>query len=76
MNTRALGATVRLTTAGVTQTRLVRTGSSYLSQSETTLTFGLGAAERVERLEVRWPGGAEGVYPVEKVDCTIEIEEE
>lgn len=33
------------------------TGVSYLSQSTRTLHFGLGAAERVDRLEVRWPGG-------------------
>ena len=32
-------------------------GSSYLSQSSATLLFGLGAATRVDRLEVRWPDG-------------------
>jgi hypothetical protein len=75
-NTRALGATVRLTAGGVTQTRMARTGSSYLSQSESTLTFGLGTATRVERLVVRWPLGAEKVYEVEGIDRTIDIEEE
>ena len=33
------------------------TSASYLSQSTRTLHFGLGAAARVDRLDVRWPGG-------------------
>ncbi|HVR29116.1 MAG TPA: FG-GAP-like repeat-containing protein, partial [Thermoanaerobaculia bacterium] len=39
------------------QVREVRTASSYLSQNATTVVFGLGAARRVERLEVSWPRG-------------------
>jgi hypothetical protein len=38
--------------------RRVRSGSSYLSQSELPVTIGLGEAERVDRLEVTWPSGA------------------
>ena len=38
--------------------RRVRTGSSYLSQSETTVTFGLGRAARVDSLLVYWPSGS------------------
>jgi hypothetical protein len=75
-NTGALGAVVRLTAGGVTQTRMARTGSSYLSQSERTLTFGLGAATAVERLTVRWPSGEERSVPVPGVDRTLEIFEE
>jgi hypothetical protein len=37
--------------------RLVHTGSSYCSQSDTALTFGLGATQRVESIEVAWPSG-------------------
>ena len=36
---------------------MVKTGSSYLSQSELQVTFGLGAAGEVESAEVIWPGG-------------------
>ena len=36
---------------------MVKTGSSYLSQSELPLTFGLGATARVEQVEIRWPSG-------------------
>jgi hypothetical protein len=35
----------------------VRTGSSYLSQSELPLTFGLGKRDRIERVVVYWPSG-------------------
>jgi enediyne biosynthesis protein E4 len=37
--------------------RTVKAGTSYLGQSDTRLHFGLGAASRIDRLEVRWPGG-------------------
>ena len=35
----------------------MKTGSSYCSQSELPLTFGLGSAKRVEAVEVAWPSG-------------------
>ena len=56
-NRDALGSRVRATFAGRTEERLVRTGSSYLSQSDTTITFGLGRATKIDRLEVRFPTG-------------------
>jgi hypothetical protein len=56
-NRDAIGAVVKVTAGGVTQTRMVKTGSSYLSQSELTLTFGLGNAEKADRVEIRWPSG-------------------
>jgi hypothetical protein len=49
---------VRVTAGGITQRRVVRTGGSYLSQSELTLTFGLGTAPQAERVEVTWPDGS------------------
>ena len=36
---------------------MVKTGSSYLSQSELALTFGLGRRESADRLVVEWPSG-------------------
>jgi len=42
---------------GATRWQLVKTGSSYCSQSELPLTFGLGDADRVAEIRVRWPGG-------------------
>jgi hypothetical protein len=57
-NRDAIGAVVRLTTAEGTQRRMVRTGSSYLSQSELALTFGIGKQEKASRVLIEWPSGA------------------
>jgi hypothetical protein len=56
-NRDAIGASVRITLNGVSQSRLVKTGSSYLSQSELPVTFGVGKHDRVERVIVTWPNG-------------------
>jgi hypothetical protein len=58
-NRDAIGAVVRVTAGGMTQRRTVRTGSSYLSQSELTLTFGLGRAAVADRVVVTWPDGSQ-----------------
>ncbi|MEL7361865.1 MAG: ASPIC/UnbV domain-containing protein, partial [Bacteroidota bacterium] len=52
-----LGASVEVVNGDQRQARVVRTGSTYLSQSELTATFGLGAAARVDSLTVTWPSG-------------------
>ena len=57
-NRSAIGARVRLTAGGMTQTAEVRSGGSYLSQSDLRLHFGLGAATRIDRIEIDWPSGA------------------
>ena len=54
----AIGAVVRIFHAGQSQMHTVRGGSSYLSQSEFALTFGLGKSDRVDRITVQWPSGA------------------
>ena len=74
-NRAAVGARLRATLGGQTQTRYITTGGSYLSQSELTATFGLGAAETIDRLEIRWPDGesqdvaglaADALYTIER----------
>ena len=55
-NRSAIGARVRCRTAGHTQMQEVRSGGSYLSQSDMRLHFGLGDAKDCT-LEIRWPGG-------------------
>src|SRR5258705_7572548 len=74
-NTAGLGARVSVVTGSVRQVRTVRTGSSYLSQSERTLTFGLGAATAVHTLEVRWPSGAVTTQRPERIDTTLPIQD-
>src|SRR5262249_33529452 len=56
-NRAAIGARVTLKTNGISQVAEVRSGSSYLSQNDLRLHFGLGAATRIEELQVRWPNG-------------------
>jgi hypothetical protein len=61
-NRDAIGAAVHLHGNGQVQTRLVRSGSSYLSQSELPLTFGLGKADAVDKIVVDWPSGKSEEY--------------
>ena len=56
-NRDALGARIRAHIPGLTLERRIRTGSSYLSQSEQGATFGLGPHTIVSELEVLWPSG-------------------
>jgi hypothetical protein len=56
-NRDGFGAVVRVTAGGETQTQMLRSGSSYLSQSERILTFGLGSHTQADAVEIRWPSG-------------------
>lgn len=64
-----------VTPSGVTQHRTVRTGSSFISQSEKTLTFGLGSHEAVDRLRVTWPSGDSSTFTDVAAGQEILIEE-
>src|ERR1700730_13675288 len=55
-NRSAIGARVTVEAGGIVQHRQVASGRGYLSQSEFPLTFGLGHADRVDRLMIQWPG--------------------
>ena len=56
-NRDAIGARVKVFSGGTIQTRMVRSGSSYLSQSELPVTFGLGRRDLIERMVIDWPSG-------------------
>jgi enediyne biosynthesis protein E4 len=56
-NRDAIGATVRVSVGGVTQSRMIHSGSSYLSQSELSPTFGLDRADHIDRVVISWPSG-------------------
>ena len=78
-NTDGIGARVRVTTrdgAGKPRTQAAdaRTASSYCSQNDTRLHFGLGAAETAD-VEVRWPGGKPQTLPGVKADQILVIKE-
>jgi len=52
-----IGAVVRLSSGGDSQTQMLRSGSSYLSSSELILTFGLAQRDKADAIEIRWPSG-------------------
>src|SRR4029453_4388552 len=57
LNTGAIGAVVTAGPGGAARKRWVQSGSSYMSQEDKRLHFGLGKAAAVTSLEVRWPDG-------------------
>jgi enediyne biosynthesis protein E4 len=61
-NRDAIGAVVRIFHGGQAQSRVVRGGSSYLSQSELPVTFGLGLREKIDRVVIDWPSGRTEEY--------------
>jgi hypothetical protein len=75
-NVFAIGARARVHAGGRTLTREVCAGTSYLSADDTVLHFGLGPAAVVDRIEVRWPGGATTVHPGPAINRRHVIHEE
>jgi enediyne biosynthesis protein E4 len=61
-NRDAIGAKVRIDYAGAQQSRLVKSGSSYLSQSELPVTFGMGKRDQIDRVVIQWPNGQTEEY--------------
>lgn len=74
-NRSAAGASVLLTSSGKTQVLAVHLGRGYQSHYGTRLHFGLNDAQRIERLEVRWPSGhVQTIEPSKlSIDTTIEV---
>ncbi len=72
-NLDAIGATVVIDVGGRRRTRTVMPYGSYLSQSEAVLTFGLGAAERIDALSRALAGGRVVESPPPGVDRVLEI---
>jgi enediyne biosynthesis protein E4 len=56
-NRDAIGAVARVFGPDGAQSRRVKSGSSYLCQSELTLTFGLGKRDTTDRVVIEWPSG-------------------
>ncbi len=75
-NRDGLGAIVKVTAAGSTYTKVFDGDSGYLSHSLYPLYFGLGAAERVDRIEVQWPSGKKQTVQAAKINSTIEVREQ
>lgn len=74
-NRDAIGARVTLLAAGHRQVQEVRSGGSYISQSDFRLHFGLGTAVRADSVEVRWPSGAMQKFADWAANQSVEIRE-
>ena len=57
-NRDAVGAVIRLSINGKTMMRQIEAGSGYASESLVPIHFGLGAADKIEAVEIRWANGA------------------
>jgi enediyne biosynthesis protein E4 len=74
-NRDGIGAVVRLSSGGAKQWQMLRSGSSYLSQSELVLTFGMGTASKADTVEVQWPSGQVDKIASLAADQTVTVEE-
>jgi hypothetical protein len=61
-NRDAIGSIVSVVAGDLKQSRMVKGGSSYLSQSELPVTFGLGKRDRIDRVVIDWPSGRTEEY--------------
>jgi hypothetical protein len=71
-NRDGIGAVVKVNGANW---QMVRSGSSYCSQSELTLTFGLGKAAQASTVEITWPSGQRDTLRNLKANATYTVEE-
>jgi enediyne biosynthesis protein E4 len=74
-NRDAIGAWVKVHVEGRTLAQQVMPTKGYLSQSELPLTFGIGKATRVDRVEVTWPGGTTQKVSALKIDSLNVVRE-
>lgn len=58
-NRDAIGAKVTVNAGGITQVAEVKSGSSYASGSDLRLLFGIGKAEKIESILIKWQSGTE-----------------
>jgi hypothetical protein len=71
----AIGAKVFVTAGGARQRGDVFSGGSYGSSSDQRLHFGLGAATKVDRVEIHWPSGAKEEITIPAVDRIYTVKE-
>ena len=74
-NRSGIGTRLTLITEGRRQVREVQSGSSYLGQNDLRAHFGLGTANRVDRLEVRWPSGVTETVTAPPINHVITLRE-
>jgi hypothetical protein len=74
-NRDGIGARLELQAGGRKQVTERFAGSGYLSQDDGRIHFGLGAANKADKLTIRWPSGQEQVLENLAVDRMLTVEE-
>jgi hypothetical protein len=74
-NRSAIGARVSVKTDSRQQTSEVQSGSSYISNSDMRVHFGLGATNRIQYVAVRWPSGLLEHFSDLPVDHIVTVKE-
>ena len=74
-NRNGIGARVTITSASGTQTRTLKSGASYASQSELSLVFGIGSDTKIDKVEVNWPNGSTTILESMDPNQTVVVEE-
>ncbi|HXC42669.1 MAG TPA: CRTAC1 family protein [Candidatus Dormibacteraeota bacterium] len=74
-NRSGIGAVVRVQTPAGIMSKVVHSGSSYCSQSELTLTFGMGTQTVAEQVEIQWPSGEHDILKNLAMNSTYTVEE-
>jgi hypothetical protein len=74
-NRSALGAVVTVESASGKQTQTVHSGSSYCSQSDLALIFGLGKDEQIKALDIQWPSGRRDHFGSFKANQFLKVRE-
>jgi hypothetical protein len=71
----AIGSSAFVTAGGMRRRKSVASGRGQISQSDLRVHVGLGSATSVTTLEVRWAGGDTAVYPIDRVDTLVTIDQ-
>jgi enediyne biosynthesis protein E4 len=74
-NRDAIGARIQLTAGGLTQIREIDGGNGYAGQSMKRAHFGIGAAAKIDAVEIRWPSGLVEKLPPPPVNRLARVTE-
>ena len=74
-NRDGIGTVVRVAAGSEKQWKMLRSGSSYLAQSELVLTFGLGTQSKADNVEIKWPSGQVDKLANIKAGQTVTVQE-
>jgi enediyne biosynthesis protein E4 len=74
-NRDGIGAVITVISGAEKQSKMLRSGSSYLSQSELVATFGLGQKAKADSIEIQWPSGQVDKLTTINAGQTVTIQE-